>query len=85
MGRCSKLGTVNAVDSSHCLPVAAMQLLIYPHIQEDAMIASHQCPDLFDPVGRACCVREIKRRAKLKVHQHLLNDPQFQAQQPASH
>lgn len=49
------------------------------------MTISHQCPDLFHPVGRACCVREIKRRAKLKVHQNLLNDPQFQLQHSASH
>ena len=47
------------------------------------MTTSHQCPDLFHPIGRACCIREIKRSAQRDVHQHLLKDPQFQTQQLA--
>lgn len=46
------------------------------------MTTPHLCPDLFHPIGRACCLREIKRRAQRNVQQHLLNDPQFQNQQP---
>lgn len=49
------------------------------------MTTSHQCPDLFHPIGRPCCIRELERRAKRKVHQQLLNDPQFQSPHYPSH
>lgn len=48
------------------------------------MTTTHQCPDLFHPIGRQCCIEEIQRLAKKKVHKLLLTDPMFQPQKPSA-